>query len=323
MTDPDSAPGSRPRTGIRALEVLLAVDEHGSITRAAEGLGLAQPTVSAYLLRLERQLGLPLVERTVRGSQLTEPGTAAARWAREVIDASDRFEAGVATLRAGASGNLAVAASMTIAEYLVPGWLSVLERERPGTAVSLLVRNSEDVMRLVLDGHADLGFIEGQHVFQRLRYRTIAEDELVVVVADSHPWARRRRPIGIDELLRARILVREKGSGTRATFERALAAAGRELSGTGPVLGSTAAIKTALASGEFVGVVSGLTVRNELRDRTLRSLEVEGIDLRRRLRMVWTARNALTDTADALAHMVLKQQRKRAAGTQRPEYGST
>lgn len=145
--------------------MLLAVDEHGSLTRAGEKLGLAQPTVSAYLLRLERHLGLPLVERTVRGSQLTEPGTAAARWAREVIDASDRFEASVATLRQGAAGNLTLAASMTVAEYLVPTWLSALERERPGTAVSLEVRNSEEVMRLVMDGHADLGFIEGQHVY--------------------------------------------------------------------------------------------------------------------------------------------------------------
>lgn len=314
MTDSSSAPASRPRTGIRALEVLLAVDEHGSITRAAEGLGLAQPTVSSYLLRLERQLGLPLVERTVRGSQLTESGTAAARWAREVIDASDRFEASVATLRQGASGNLALAASMTIAEYLVPTWLSALERERPGTAVSLEVRNSEDVMRHVLDGQADLGFIEGQHVYPRLRYRTIAEDELAVVVSHSHPWARRKRPIIIDELLRARMLVREKGSGTRETLERALAAGGRELSNTGPVLGSTAAIKTALSTGEFVGVVSTLTVSTELRNGEFRKLPVDGIELRRRLRMVWTARKALTDVANALSNIVLRKQRKYATG---------
>lgn len=318
MGDAEGVPGGRPRTGLRALEVLLAVDEHGSITRAGEELGLAQPTVSGYLLRLERQLGLPLVERTVRGSQLTESGTTAARWAREVIDASDRFEASVATLRQGAAGSLTLAASMTVAEYLVPTWLSALERERPGTAVSLDVRNSEDVMRLVMDGHADLGFIEGQHVYQRLRYRTISEDELVVVVADSHPWARRKRPLEIEELLRARLLLREKGSGTRETLERALAAAGRELSSTGPVLGSTAAIKTALTSGEFVGVVSALAVRDELRTGALREVTVHGVDMRRRLRMVWNARNALSDVAEVLANLVLKRQR----GHTRKPHGS-
>jgi molybdate transport repressor ModE-like protein len=310
MVNEENTPGGRPRTGLRALEVLLAIDEHGSITRAAEGLGLAQPTISAYLHRLERHLALPMVERTVRGSRLTEAGAAAARWGRDVLDASDRFEASVAALRQGASGKLALAASMTIAEYLAPAWLSSLEREQPDTAVSLQVCNSEDVMRLVLDGRADLGFIEGPHVYPRLRNRTVTHDELVFVVAESHPWARRKRPIEIDELLRARILVREQGSGTRETVERAVAAAGRDLSTTGPVLGSTAAIKTALSSGDFVGVMSALAVNAELRHGEFRQLTIEGLDLRRRLRMVWNAGRPLSDVADALTRIALRKQRK-------------
>lgn len=138
------------------------------------------------------------------------------------------------------------------------------------------------------------------------------------MVADSHPWARRKRPLEVDELLRARILLREKGSGTRETLERALAATGQELSNTGPVLGSTAAIKTALSSGEFVGVVSALTVSTELRTGVLRKLTVPGVDLRRRLRVVWNARSALTDVANTLTNLVLKRQRKHTTGTHRP-----
>ncbi len=294
------------------MEVLLALDEHGSISRAAGQLELAQPTVSASLRRLERQLGLPLVERTVHGSQLTESGAAAARWAREVLDASDRFEASVAALRQGASGKLPLAASMTVAEYLVPAWLAALDREYPDAAVSLQVCNSEEVMRMVSDGHADLGFIEGPHVYPRLRCRTVSHDELLVVVAESHPWARRNRPIEIDELLRARMLVREPGSGTRETLERALATSGHELSATGPVLGSTAAIKTALATGEFVGVVSALAISSELRHGELRKIEINGLDLRRRLRMVWTAQRPLSDFADRLSRIVLNQHRSNA-----------
>ncbi|HWV78172.1 MAG TPA: LysR family transcriptional regulator, partial [Isoptericola sp.] len=157
------------RPPLAALELLVALDAHGSISAAARAAGVSQPTASAGLHRLERRLGLELLSRGPRGTALTAVGRAVAEAARDVVDATDRFEAAAAALRSAPVPGLRVAASLTIAEYLAPRWLAEFgrgERERSGAApdVELVVRNSREVMELVLDGAAELGFVESPTV---------------------------------------------------------------------------------------------------------------------------------------------------------------
>ncbi|WP_402468929.1 LysR family transcriptional regulator [Isoptericola aurantiacus] len=284
------------RTSLAAFELLVAVDTHGSISAAARALGIAQPTASAGLRRVERRLGLELVARGARGTALTPTGRAVAGWAREVVTASDRFEASVAGLRSGPSTALRVAASLTVAEYLVPRWLALLAARGDGAEVELVVRNSSDVMDLVLADEADLGFVESPDVRRGLRSRTVARDELVAVVAPSHAWAR-RRSVRPDELLDQRLVLREAGSGTRQILERALAGVGRALPPHLPTLGSTAALKAAVRHGGQVAVLSALTVADDVDSGRLVALGVAGVDLSRRLRVVW--RDGVTPSAAA------------------------
>lgn len=297
------APGRTARTPLGALELLVAADAHGSISAAARALGLSQPTASAGLRRLERSLGLELLVRTTRGARLTATGHEAAARARDVLEASDRFEAAVVGLRDAPRDVLRVAASLTVAEYLAPRWLAALAREAaPGRApdVELTVRNSRDVMRRVLDDEADLGFVEGPAVRRGLRSRTVAHDELVAVVAAGHPWAG-RRSVTVADLLAGGLVVREPGSGTREILEEALAASGALLPAHLLTLGSTAAVKTAVRHGEGVGVLSALTVADDLARGALVRVPVLGLDLRRRLRVVWKDGAALTADARRLA----------------------
>ncbi len=274
------------RTSLASLELLVALDTHGSISAAARALAIAQPTASAGLRRLERRLGLELVTRGSRGTALTPTGQAAAGWAREVVEASQRFETAAAGLRAGPTTALRVAASLTVAEYLVPRWLAQLAVQGSGEDVELLVRNSHDVMELVLEGGAQLGFVESLGVRRGLRSRTVAHDELVAVVAPGDRWAR-RRSVGAGELLAGRLVLRETGSGTREILERALAAVGESLPAHLPTLGSTSALKAAVQHGGQVAVLSGLTVADDVAAGRLVALGVDGLDLTRRLRVVW------------------------------------
>ncbi|MFV2143441.1 LysR substrate-binding domain-containing protein [Isoptericola sp. G70] len=274
------------RTSLASLELLVALDTHGSISAAARALAIAQPTASAGLRRLERRLGLELVTRGSRGTALTPTGQAAAGWAREVVEASQRFETAAAGLRAGPTTALRVAASLTVAEYLVPRWLAQLAVQGSGEDVELLVRNSHDVMELVLEGGAQLGFVESLGVRRGLRSRTVAHDELVAVVAPGDRWAR-RRSVGPGELLAGRLVLRETGSGTREILERALAAVGESLPAHLPTLGSTSALKAAVQHGGQVAVLSGLTVADDVAAGRLVALGVDGLDLTRRLRVVW------------------------------------
>ena len=135
-----------------------------------------------------------------------------------------------------------------------------------------------------------------------LRSRTLARDELLVVVAPTHPWAaRRRRTATVDELVSGGLVVRERGSGTREILEKSLAAAGVRLPDHLPYLGSTASLKTAVQYGGAVAVLSRLTVADDLSRGSLVQIEVPGLDLSRRLRMIWKDGTELSAPARRIA----------------------
>lgn len=176
-----------------ALELLLAVARVGSLSGAAKHMGITQPAASSRIRAMETRLGVALVDRSPRGSTLTAEGALVTDWARRVVEAAEAFDAGAQALRGRRDSRLRVAASMTIAEYLLPGWLIALRGQRPGTAVSLHAGNSAVVAERVLAHEADLGFVEGLSVPEGLDSAVIAEDRLVVAVAPGHAWARRTR----------------------------------------------------------------------------------------------------------------------------------
>ncbi|MFF1531035.1 LysR family transcriptional regulator [Cellulomonas sp. NPDC058312] len=298
-----TAPPAR-RVPLGALELLEAVDAHGSLSGAARSLGLAQPSVSTGLRRLERQTGLTLVARSASGTRLTDAGAAVLHRGRDVLAASDALEQEVQALRTASGARVRVAASLSIAEYLVPGWLAA--RPAGAAVVDLEVANSRDVVDAVLHGRADLGFVEGPDVPDGLHARAVGDDELVIVVAPGHPWARRQRPVTAAELAAAPLAVREAGSGTRAVLERALAAAGHPVTGSPAQLGSTSAVKAVVRGGSAAAVLSRLTVADEIARGDLRRVPVEGVDLRRTLRVVWARSRRPSPAARELAEHVLR-----------------
>ena len=135
-------------------------------------------------------------------------------------------------------------------------------------------------------------------------------DDLVVVVAPSHPWARRRRPLTAAELAATPLVLRESGSGTREVLERALGASG--LVSTPLVeLASTTAIKASVAAGTGPGVLSRLAVEPEVADGRLTIVATSGVRLERTIRAVWPTNRALIPAATHL----LRQLTEGAAGS--------
>ncbi|WP_188271625.1 LysR family transcriptional regulator [Streptomyces sp. CBMA152] len=292
----ESGPVFRRVPDLGALELLLAVARHGSLGRAARDLGITQPAASSRIRAMERQLGVALVDRSPRGSKLTAEGVLVTDWARRVVEAAEAFDAGAQALRGRRDSRLRVAASMTIAEYLLPGWLIALRAERPGTAVSLHAGNSALVAERLLAGEADLGFVEGLSVPSGLDGAVIGHDRLVVVAAPAHPWARRRTPLTAAELAATPLILREEGSGTRQVLDAALTAAG----GVAPPLlelASTTAVKAAVVSGAGPSVLSELALGEELASRRLARIPLEGVGLSRDLRAVWRAGHRPTGPA--------------------------
>src|SRR6188472_351915 len=106
-----------------AMDMLLSVARLGSLGKAATEHGVSQQAVSSRIRRMERLLGLALIERTSNGSALTAAGSLVADWAREVVGAAASLEHGVDALRTESQDRLRIASSMTVAEYLMPSWL--------------------------------------------------------------------------------------------------------------------------------------------------------------------------------------------------------
>lgn len=285
-SEPLPTPLSHRVPDLGALELLLAVARLGSLGRAARGLGITQPAASGRVRAMERLLGVALVERSPRGSRLTDAGVLVTDWARKVVEAAEALDAGAQALRGRRDSRLRVAASMTIAEYLLPGWLIALRTERPGTAVSLSTGNSAAVAERLLAGRADLGFVEGLDVPAGLDGAVVGRDRLVVVTAPGHPWARRRAPLDPAELAATPLILRERGSGTRQVLDAALATHGG-LAEPLLELASTTAAKAAAVSGAGPSVLSELAIGEELAARRLVEIPVRDLSLSRALRAVW------------------------------------
>jgi molybdate transport repressor ModE-like protein len=271
--------------GISDLQLLEAIDRLGSLAAVARELQITQPAVSARVASLEERTSLTLVARTTQGSSLTVDGQALLKTGRPILIAAEVLESELASLQHRREATLVVAASLTVAEHLMPSWLEIFERHHPHVHVGLEVVNSASVEQRIAERLADIGFTETSRPPPDLSGRIIGHDYLVVVVRPGHPWANQPGIVDKVELAHTPLLLREFGSGTRDSFEIAL--------GTSPTthmeIGSTAALVAAARTGTAPAVVSRLAVTEQIRRGDLIIVPTQ-LDLRRPLRALWRGR---------------------------------
>ena len=284
---------------LASLDLFSTVVSLGSVSQAAAAHAIAQPSASARLNNLERQLGVTLLERGPTGSRPTPAGHLVAEWVEAVLRSANELAIGVDALKARSRGRLRLIASYTIAEYLLPAWLSRFHRVHPDNPVELEVANSAEVVARIRSGRTDLGFIESPTPATGLSTVTVAEDELVAVVAPTHPWGR-RKAVDAERLASTALVLREVGSGTREFLEQALAAAGLGAPIPAFELGSTAAVKSSVAAGGSPTVLSRLAVEADDAAGVLRMIPISDLPLRRSLRAVWRTDRSLPAAAASL-----------------------
>lgn len=284
---------------LSALDVVVSVARGGSMSAAAREQNLSQQAISSRVHAVERELGVVLFRRSPSGTELTTEGVAVLEWAAGLLDAAERFSAGIESLLGSKRASLTVAASMTIAEYLIPSWALSLRRLYPEARISVRPMNSSDVAREVLAGSVDLGFVEGPDVEARLDSLTVGLDELVVVTRPEHPWATANLAITREQLARTPLVQREPGSGTRVTFEAALG----EVADPLLELTSVAAVKAAVLGSDAPAVLSSLSVSPELADGRLVRIPVTGVQMPRMLRAVWDRSGGLRGPARDLVEL--------------------
>lgn len=271
---------------LNSLAMLVSVVELGSLSQAGAVHGVSQPAASSRIARLEARIGLTLLQRSTSGCRPTPAGAAVVEWSRDLLAQADRMGRAVNALKESAE-SVSLAASLTIAEQLLPGWLAVLQTQRPSARIRVTVANSTTVLDLVRTGQISLGFVETTDVIHGLNTRVVTTDRLVVVVSPRHPWRRRRSPLLARQLASTPLVLREQGSGTRTTLESAMARAGCQLCSPVLELASTAAIRNAVSAGVGPTVMSERAVMDDVAAGRLIVVPTTGLDLIRPFTAVW------------------------------------
>lgn len=247
------------------LRIFVAVAEREHVTQAAAALNLTQSAVSAAIAALEARHALQLFDRVGRRIVLTEAGRLFLDEARAVLARASQAERLLGDLAGLRRGTLRLGASQTVANYWLPRLMQRFRAEHPGVDLTLAAGNTAEVVRLVHDARVDLGFVEGVIDDAVLSVRALPGDDLALVVAPGHDWAR-RPPAGAADLKAGPWVLREPGSGTRAVLEDALARQGLTPGDLDVALElpSNEAVRTAVEAGAGAAILSTLVVQSSL-----------------------------------------------------------
>ncbi len=273
------------------LVVFRAVAQQLSFRKAAEELYLTQPAVSLQIKALEEDLGVQLFDRTGSRIALTPAGNTLLRYAEQVNTLLVRAEQEVNALSGEHAGHLALGASTTIAQYVLPRLLSEFRREHPRVQPTLISGNTERIVSAVAQQQIALGFIEGPAHSREVKTEPFLVDELVLIVPAAHEWAE-RAAVPCVEITAIPLLMRERGSGSRHVVELALERQHIKRSALQIVmeLDSTEAIKSAVEAGLGAGFVSRWALAKDARlGSSFRLVEIEGLRIRRDFLLAYAA----------------------------------
>ena len=258
---------------LEQLRIFVAVAECEHVTRAAETLRLTQSAVSAAISALESRYNVALFDRVGRRIELNESGRLFLGEARAVLARAAAAELALSEMSGLKRGTLSVYASQTIASYWLSPRLVAFRESYPQIEVKLAVGNTAQTAKAIIDGAAELGFVEGRVDDAALQQRPIDQDRLTIVVGAGHPWAK-KKSLNKQDLLAGDWVLRESGSGTRSEFEAALASQGVPIDKLKIVLElpTNEAVRAAIEAGAGVTAISELVVEAGLRAGTLVAL---------------------------------------------------
>lgn len=245
---------------LEQLRLFVAVAEREHMTRAAEALCLTQSAVSHAITTLEQEFGLRFFDRVGRRIALTDTGRLFLPEARAVLARAEAARQRMMDLTSLETGMLHLWASQTVASYWLPARINRFHARHPAIGLALTISNTEEICRHLSDDALSFGLIEGEASAPGLETRRIARDRLLLVVAPSHPWA--TRPPLPRDLSGSPWILRERGSGTRASFEKALRTWGTDPDRLDVImeLTSNEAVANAVATGHAATVLSASVV---------------------------------------------------------------
>ncbi|HKE46411.1 MAG TPA: LysR substrate-binding domain-containing protein [Steroidobacteraceae bacterium] len=289
---------------LRQMRAFAAVARHLSYTRAAQELHLTQPAVSQQLKLLEAEVGLPLFEHMGRAIHLTAAGEELLPYAKQAIELLREAGESLAAMRGLKRGVLKLG-SVSTAKYFTPSLLRAFTPAFPEISIKFSVGNREEVIQQLAGNEIDLVIMGRPPRELVTEAAPFAKHPLVIIAAPDHPLARKKR-IQLTQLAEENFLIREQGSGTRASMERVFRDRGATFRATMEV-SSNETIKQAVMAGMGLSFISAHTIALELKARKLVVLDIVGGPIMRDWYVIHLRDKRLSPVAAAFRSFLLER----------------
>jgi DNA-binding transcriptional LysR family regulator len=295
----------------RRLEVFTKVFQEKSFSKAGQLLYLSQPTVSEHIRLLEEDLGLILFDRLGKEILPTKAGQFLFHYANQLMNLREDSLRAMEQFRDKGVGELLIGGSNIPGQYMLPGLLGEFKKMFPGISIRLLIGDTQHIQEKVLDSTVELGLVGALIEHRRIACQPFTTDELICISPPGPP-GKNQKPMNPDGLLSLPFILREKGSGTRKSIERAFKQIHLELKDLQVVaeMGSNEAIRQAVKAGLGISVISRRAVREDLEHGILREVKIKKFPLIRNFYLITLKQRTLSPLAEEFKKFILEKETK-------------
>lgn len=278
---------------LRHLKIFVTVCETGSATAAGEKLHIAQPSISLAISELEDYYGIKLFDRISKRLHITEAGKNFLQYATHIVGLFEDMEKEIKNF--DVMGIIRIGASITIGNYLLPGYITQFKQIHPQMYVKVIIDNSEKIQQYILSNQIDIGLIEGVVHSSYIIEHKFRDDELVMVCGNDHPFANQKN-IEISKLQGESFILREAGSAGREIFDSTMTSHGIEILPAWEST-STQAIVRAVQANLGISVLPYLLVKDSLDRKDISQFQINGIRFQRSFSVIYHQNKYLTESA--------------------------
>lgn len=291
---------------LKFLEIFCKVVEERSFSKAAEKLLLTQPTISSHIKTLEDEVGIRLLDRLGRDVVPTKAGEVLYRYAREIIKNKENAVQALNEFKGAVKGKLVIGGSTIPGEYILPKYIAKFKKTHPDITITLKIGDTQDVIDMVMDGIVEMGVVGSKPDAQRVECREFLKDGLVLIASSRH-FKDIKKQVDIKDLKGLPFIIREHGSGSRKVLENELKkeGIGIENLNIAAELGSTEAVKQAVKSGIGVSFISRSAVKEEIQNKSLKTILVKDFNVTRHFYIITDKARAVSPVCESFIKKLL------------------
>ena len=291
---------------LKQLEAFVRVAETKSFSAAAKMLFLTQPTVSAHIASLERELNTCLLIRNTKGVALSESGKELYAYAEQMLELEQKIRERFGLTGRQPGSVLRIAASTIPSLYLLPDIMARFRKEYPEEQLKLFETDSSGVVEMILSHKADVGFAGTVLEKGSCTYIPFYQDELVVLTPSSERYRARKNDDIVSWILEEPVILREEGSGTRKEALRLLAQTGVDISklNVAAMMENQETIKRSVGSGMGISILSKLAAKEEIDSGKLLAFPLGETGGKRNINVVYDAGYPSLPAADKFIRTV-------------------